>query len=91
VAKLLRPWSTGNRPGDSGQQAIDDDCNQFGQMLAALADLPQAPSPPKVEVADSRSKVTREVDGGLETLEVTLPVVTTDAPERAALCRCRTS
>jgi electron transfer flavoprotein beta subunit len=62
-----------------GKQAIDDDCNQTGQMLAALADLPQATFASKVEVADGKAKVTREVDGGLETVEVTLPaVVTTD-------------
>jgi electron transfer flavoprotein beta subunit len=50
-----------------GKQAIDDDCNQTGQMLAALADLPQATFASKVEVADGKAKVTREVDGGLET------------------------
>ena len=62
-----------------GKQAIDDDANQTGQMLAALADLPQATFASKVEVADGQAKVTREVDGGLETLEVTLPAaVTTD-------------
>ncbi len=62
-----------------GKQAIDDDANQTGQMLAALADLPQATFASKVEVADGKAKVTREVDGGLETIEVTLPaVVTTD-------------
>jgi electron transfer flavoprotein beta subunit len=62
-----------------GKQAIDDDANQTGQMLAALADLPQATFASKVEVADGKVRVTREVDGGLETIEVTLPaVVTTD-------------
>ena len=62
-----------------GKQAIDDDCNQTGQMLAALADLPQATFASKVEVADGTAKVTREVDAGLETLEVDLPaVITTD-------------
>jgi electron transfer flavoprotein beta subunit len=62
-----------------GKQAIDDDCNQTGQMLAALADLPQATFASKVEVADGKAKVTREVDGGLETLSITLPaVITTD-------------
>jgi len=61
------------------KQAIDDDANQVGQMLAALAGLPQATFASKVEVAGGKAKVTREVDGGLETLEVTLPaVVTTD-------------
>jgi electron transfer flavoprotein beta subunit len=62
-----------------GKQAIDDDCNQTGQMLAALADLPQATFASKVEVADGKAQVTREVDGGLETLSVTLPaIITTD-------------
>ena len=62
-----------------GKQAIDDDCNQTGQMLAALADLPQATFASKVEVADGKAQVTREVDGGLETLSISLPaVVTTD-------------
>ena len=62
-----------------GKQAIDDDANQTGQMLAALADLPQATFASKVEIADGKATVTREVDGGLETIRVTLPaVVTTD-------------
>jgi electron transfer flavoprotein beta subunit len=62
-----------------GKQAIDDDCNQTGQMLAALCDLPQATFASKVEVADGKLKVTREVDGGLETITTTLPaVITTD-------------
>ena len=62
-----------------GKQAIDDDANQTGQMLAALADLPQATFASKLEVADGKAQVTREVDGGLETIEVTLPaIVTTD-------------
>ncbi len=62
-----------------GKQAIDDDCNQTGQMLAALCDLPQATFASKVEIADGHASVTREVDGGLETLKITLPaVVTTD-------------
>jgi electron transfer flavoprotein beta subunit len=62
-----------------GKQAIDDDCNQTGQMLAALADIPQATFASKVEVADGKAIVTREVDGGLETLSISLPaVITTD-------------
>ncbi|MEY2622342.1 MAG: hypothetical protein RIT26_2162 [Pseudomonadota bacterium] len=62
-----------------GKQAIDDDCNQTGQMLAALADLPQATFASKVEVANGKAQVTREVDGGLETLSISLPaIVTTD-------------
>jgi electron transfer flavoprotein beta subunit len=62
-----------------GKQAIDDDANQTGQMLAALADLPQATFASKVEVEGDKVKVTREVDGGLETIQLTLPaVITTD-------------
>src|SRR5574337_754558 len=60
-----------------GKQAIDDDANQTGQMLAALADLPQATFASKVEVADGAATVTREVDGGLETVKVRLPAVIT--------------
>ena len=62
-----------------GKQAIDDDANQTGQMLAALADLPQATFASKVEVEGDKAKVTREVDGGLETIAIGLPaVITTD-------------
>ena len=62
-----------------GKQAIDDDCNQTGQMLATLWGRPQATFASKLEVADGKATVTREVDAGLETLEVDLPaVVTTD-------------
>jgi electron transfer flavoprotein beta subunit len=62
-----------------GKQAIDDDANQTGQMLAALAGLPQATFASKVEIVDGKANVTREVDGGLETLALSLPaVVTTD-------------
>ena len=62
-----------------GKQAIDDDNNQTGQMLAALWDRPQATFASKVELTDTAARVTREVDAGLETLEVDLPaVVTTD-------------
>ena len=62
-----------------GKQAIDDDANQTGQMLATLWGRPQATFASKVEVADNKATVTREVDAGLETLEVDLPaVVTTD-------------
>jgi electron transfer flavoprotein beta subunit len=79
VAKLLRALIDKEQPGlvFLGKQAIDDDCNQTGQMLAALADLPQATFASKVEVADGKASVTREVDGGLETLSVTLPAVVT--------------
>jgi len=62
-----------------GKQAIDDDNNQTGQMLAALWQRPQATFASKVELTDSAARVTREVDAGLETLEIDLPaVVTTD-------------
>ena len=62
-----------------GKQAIDDDANQTGQMLAALASLPQATFASKVEVAGDKVNVTREVDGGLETISLSLPaVITTD-------------
>ncbi len=81
VAKILKALVDKEQPGlvILGKQAIDDDCNQTGQMLAALAGLPQATFASKVEVADGHAHVTREVDGGLETLKVKLPaVVTTD-------------
>jgi electron transfer flavoprotein beta subunit len=62
-----------------GKQAIDDDCNQTGQMLAAIWGRPQATFASKLEIADGKATVTREVDAGLETIEVDLPaVVTTD-------------
>jgi electron transfer flavoprotein beta subunit len=81
VAKLLKALVDKEQPGlvILGKQAIDDDCNQTGQMLAALAKLPQATFASKVEIADGHANVTREVDGGLETLKIKLPaVVTTD-------------
>jgi electron transfer flavoprotein beta subunit len=81
VAKLLKALVDKEQPQlvILGKQAIDDDCNQTGQMLAALANLPQATFASKVEVADGKASVTREIDGGLETLQLTLPaVVTTD-------------
>jgi len=62
-----------------GKQAIDDDCNQTGQMVAALWNRPQATFASKIEVSGNAAKVTREVDAGLETIEVDLPaVITTD-------------
>ena len=81
VAKLLKALFDKEQPGlvILGKQAIDDDCNQTGQMLAALCDLPQATFASKVEIADGRANVTREVDGGLETVSFSLPaVITTD-------------
>ncbi|CAM2175433.1 electron transfer flavoprotein beta subunit [Burkholderia orbicola] len=58
-----------------GKQAIDDDANQRGQMLAALANLPQATFASKVTIADGKATVMREVDGGAETLSLKLPAV----------------
>ena len=81
VAKILKALVDKEQPGlvILGKQAIDDDANQTGQMLAALADMPQATFASKVEIAEGRATVTREVDGGLETISVSLPaVVTTD-------------
>ncbi|RKJ96828.1 electron transfer flavoprotein subunit beta/FixA family protein [Alicycliphilus denitrificans] len=81
VAKLLKALVDKEQPGlvILGKQAIDDDANQTGQMLAALADLPQATFASKVEIAGDKANVTREIDGGLETLALSLPaVVTTD-------------
>jgi len=81
VAKLLKALFDKEQPGlvILGKQAIDDDCNQTGQMLAAIAGLPQATFASKVEVVDGFVQVTREVDGGSETLRLSLPaVVTTD-------------
>ena len=79
VAKLLKALVDKEQPGlvILGKQAIDDDCNQTGQMLAALANLPQATFASKVEIAGDKAAVTREVDGGLETLSLTLPAVIT--------------
>jgi electron transfer flavoprotein beta subunit len=81
VAKILKALIDKEQPGlvILGKQAIDDDNNQTGQMLAALANLPQATFASKVEIAGDSANVTREVDGGLETLKVRLPaVITTD-------------
>jgi electron transfer flavoprotein beta subunit len=81
VAKLLKALVDKEQPGlvILGKQAIDDDCNQTGQMLAALANLPQGTFASKVEVAGEHVSVTREVDGGLETVKLKLPaIVTTD-------------
>ena len=81
VAKILAALVAKEKPDliILGKQAIDDDSNQTGQMLAALTGLPQATFASKVEVADGAVSVTREVDGGLETLKLNLPaVITTD-------------
>ena len=81
VAKLLKAVCDEEQPGlvILGKQAIDDDSNQTGQMLAALLDWPQGTFASKVEIGGDRVKVTREVDGGLETVDLKLPaIVTTD-------------
>ncbi len=81
VAKLLKSVADKEQPDliILGKQAIDDDSNQTGQMLASLMDLPQGTFASKVEVADDGVQVTREIDGGLETIALTLPaVITTD-------------
>jgi len=81
VAKILKGVIEAEQPGlvITGKQAIDDDSNQTGQMLSALLGWPQATFASKVEIGDGSAKVTREVDGGLQTIEVKLPaVVTTD-------------
>ena len=81
VAKLLKGVVAAEQPGlvIVGKQAIDDDCNQTGQMLAALMGWPQATFASKIVIADGKATVTREVDGGLQTIQVALPcVLTTD-------------
>ncbi len=81
VAKLLKALVEKEQPQlvILGKQAIDDDCNQTGQMLAALCDLPQATFASKVEIEGDKAKVTREIDGGLETILIDLPaIITTD-------------
>src|SRR5437763_10895515 len=81
VAKLLKAVILQENPEIAiiGKQAIDDDCNQTGQMLAALLGWPQATFASKVKISDGRAEVTREVDGGLETISIKMPaVVTTD-------------
>lgn len=81
VAKILKAIVAAEAPGlvILGKQAIDDDCNQTGQMLAALLDWPQGTFASKVSLADGTVDVTREIDGGLETVSLKLPaIVTTD-------------
>src|SRR5712664_3437889 len=81
VAKLLRAIVQKENPQlvILGKQAIDDDCNQTGQMLAALLGWSQATFASKVKITDGKAEVTREVDGGLETVSIKMPaVVTTD-------------
>jgi electron transfer flavoprotein beta subunit len=81
VAKLLKAVAQKESPQLMilGKQAIDDDSNQTGQMLAALLGWPQATFASKIKIADGRAEVIREVDGGLETISVRIPaVITTD-------------
>jgi len=81
VAKLLKGVVEAEQPGlvILGKQAIDDDCNQTGQMLAALLGWGQGAFASKVAIGDGSVEVTREVDGGLQTVELKLPaIVTTD-------------
>jgi electron transfer flavoprotein beta subunit len=81
VAKLLKAVADKEQPQliILGKQAIDDDCNQTGQMLAALLGWPQATFASKVVIGDGKATVTREVDGGLETVALILPaIITTD-------------
>ena len=81
VAKILKGVTDAEAPGlvIVGKQAIDDDSNQTGQMLSALLGWAQGTFASKIEIGDGSAKVTREVDGGLQTIEVKLPaVVTTD-------------
>jgi electron transfer flavoprotein beta subunit len=81
VAKILKAIAIEEKPDlvILGKQAIDDDCNQVGQMLAALLAWPQGTFAAKVEIAEGSIAVTREVDGGLQTLSLKLPaIVTTD-------------
>jgi electron transfer flavoprotein beta subunit len=81
VAKLLKALVDKEQPQlvILGKQAIDDDCNQTGQMLAALLGWPQATFASKVDVVDGKAVVMREVDGGMETLSLSLPaIITTD-------------
>ena len=81
VAKILKAICDAEKPGlvITGKQAIDDDCSQTGQMLAALLGWPQGTFAHTLELGDATAKIEREIDGGLQTVEVKLPaVMTTD-------------
>jgi electron transfer flavoprotein beta subunit len=81
VAKMLKVLIEAEKPGlvILGKQAIDDDCNQTGQMLAGLLGWPQGTFASKIEIGDGKIDVTREIDGGLETVSLKAPaLVTTD-------------
>ena len=79
VSKILKKIVEKENPDlvFMGKQAIDDDCNQTGQMLAALLNWPQATFASKIEVKDNALEVTREIDEGLETIEVNVPAIVT--------------
>ncbi len=79
VAKVLQKIVEKEKPDlvFMGKQAIDDDCNQTGQMLSALLNWPQATFASKIEIKDKTLEVTREIDEGLETIEVNLPAIVT--------------
>jgi len=79
VAKALQKIVDKEKPDlvFMGKQAIDDDCNQTGQMLSALLNWPQATFASKIEIKDKTLEVTREIDEGLETIEVNLPAIVT--------------
>ena len=79
VSKILQKIVEKEKPDlvFMGKQAIDDDCNQTGQMLAALLNWPQATFASKIEVKDKSLEVTREVDEGLETIELNIPAIIT--------------
>ena len=79
VAKVLQKIVDKEKPDlvFMGKQAIDDDCNQTGQMLSALLNWPQATFASKIEIKDKTLEVTREVDEGLETIEVNIPAIVT--------------
>jgi electron transfer flavoprotein beta subunit len=79
VAKVIKALCEKEKPGlvIMGKQAIDDDCNQTGQMLAALLGWPQACFVSKIEVAGDSAQITREIDGGLERLNTKMPLVMT--------------
>ena len=79
VAKILQKIVDKEKPDlvFMGKQAIDDDCNQTGQMLSALLDWPQATFASKIEVKDGKLEVVREIDEGLETIEINTPAIVT--------------
>ena len=79
VSKILQKIVEKEKPDlvFMGKQAIDDDCNQTGQMLSALLDWPQATFASKIDVKDGKLEVTREIDEGLETIEVNTPAIVT--------------